>query len=698
MKTKDLVLFAFAALLILPQYAFADLSSSYTNSTQVDNTGAASVVNTALTESDTPVQTDADSNVTSTVPAVPVQDNPVPSTPAQTIPSTSDIPTVTATPPAATPQPSTQAPSTPTVTQPVQQIPPTTADQPVPSATSQPSTQVPASTPTVTQTVPSATSHVNSTYYQRSGTAPSPLKTVAQQWADNKASDAQFVQSIQQLSHDKTIQIPADHGPIPQWVKDDASMWSSGKIDYKTFASDIQYWTAHDNVVPAPVNRVTYTTPQPQQEIIPNITATAITPDSVTTSDGGSVTYAVTVTDTSSVPTTPTGIVSWSDGNDGGTFSSVTCTIYDDICMVTYTPPTNSPSMLTITASYGGDSTHQSSYGTASLQVTSSIRDTTVTITPSTTTEVAGSMITFTATLDDVSNPGYALSGIVSWSDNGAGGTFSPSTCVVSYNSCSLVYTPPTGSSNITVTASYAGDESDYGSSATAVILADDSPSVATSYTMNLQTDKSSYNPGENVTITSDPAGAQVGQNVAIVVTDPSLNIVASRAVQVGTQGDAMLQVGIPPDAQPGTYQVTSTALVGGNYVKGVAEFTVSSQATQPSSVSIVSIQPTDQEGNNVVTSFSKDTTGYVKIVLSSDSSQSALITVNLAGPDGTSLGVGSIKTSVGAGDTEMVVSFFVPSDANVGTGNIYADMFSDWPSNGGTPLTAESSGNVGIA
>jgi len=504
----------------------------------------------------------------------------------------------------------------------------------------------------------------------------------------------------------KTLQLSGDHGPTPQWVKSDASLYSSGKIDYKTFQSALQYWIAQVRV-PVPVNRVAYTAPQPLQEFTPHVTSTLIATNLATISSGESETFAVTVTDSSSEPTTTTGVVSWSDGNNGGTFSATTCTIYDSTCTVTYTPSTNSPSTLTITASYGGDSAHQSSYGTASLNVTSSMHNTTVTITPSTTTLVAGNTITFAATLADTSNPGYALSGMISWSDNGAGGTFSPSTCIVSDNSCSLVYAPPTSSSNITITASYTGDALDYGSSATAVVLAADSSSttpvalatdsstVTTSNTMNVQTDQSSYNPGENVTITSNPVGAQVGQNVAIVVTDPSLNIVASRAVQVGTQGDAILQVGLAPDAQAGSYQVTSTALVGGNYVKGSAEFTVSSQSVQSSSVSIVSIQPTNQEGNSVVTSFAKGTTGYAKIVISSVSSQSALITVNLAGPDGTSLGVGSIKTSVGAGDSEMIVSFYVPSDANVGTGNLYADMFSDWPSNGGTPLTAESSSNV---
>jgi hypothetical protein len=666
MRKKALVLLAFAALLVLPQYAFADLSFSYSSSTEVDNPGITSVVDTAFTGQDNSTQTYTAPNATSTVPAAPVQNNQVPATPepSQGVPGASDSSNVTAAPPATPPQPSTQTPSTPTVAQPA----------------------------------PSTTSHIGGTNYQKPSTGTYPLKTVVQQWTNNKASDTQFMQGIQQfMDHGNTIQISGDHGPIPQWIRYDASLWSSGKIDYKTFSSDIQYWMAHDPVVPLPA-RIAYTTPQPQQETTPDATTTTITPNSSTTSNGGLVTFTATVIDTSSIPTAPTGAVSWSDGNNGGTFSPVTCTINGGTCTVTYTPPPNSPSLLTITASYGGDSTHLSSDGTASLQVGSSMRDTTLTITPSTTTLVAGSTITFTATIGVTSNPGYALSGIVSWSDNGAGGTFSPSTCIVSDNSCSLVYTPPTSLNNITITASYGGDELDLGSSATAVVLADGSPSVATSGTMNVQTDMSSYSPGENVTITSYPAGAQVGQNVAIVVTDPSLNIIASRAVQVGTQGDAVLQIGLPPDALAGSYQVTSTALVGGIDVKGTTQFTVSSQAAQSTGVSIVSIQPTDQEGSNVVTSFERGTTGYAKIVLSSTSSQSALVTINLTGPDGTSLGVGSIKTSLGAGDSEMVVSFYVPTDANVGTGSLYADMFTDWPSNGGTPLTPESSGNVGIA
>jgi len=61
---------------------------------------------------------------------------------------------------------------------------------------------------------------------------------------------------------------------------------------------------------------------------------------------------------------------------------------------------------------------------------------------------------------------------------------------------------------------------------------------------------------------------------------------------------------------------------------------------------------------------------------------------------DLTSLGVGSVKTTL-TGQSELVLSFFIPHDAVIGSADIYVNIFTDWPSNGGTPLTRESSANV---
>lgn len=225
-------------------------------------------------------------------------------------------------------------------------------------------------------------------------------------------------------------------------------------------------------------------------------------------------------------------------------------------------------------------------------------------------------------------------------------------------------------------------------------------PPTTTPTGFSVSTDKSSYSSGSTVTITTYSSGISAGQNVAILVTDPLSNVVASRTIQFNSQGYAVLQIGLSPTAPSGTYQVTASASVDGNYLKGSASFVTVASVTAPpvsSGVSIVSVQATNQLGNNVVTSYGKGTTGFAKVVISSTSSQSALITVNLVGSDGTSLGVGSIDTSLGTGISQMIVSFYIPTGASVGTANIYADVYSDWPTNGGTPLTPESSSEVGI-
>ena len=94
---------------------------------------------------------------------------------------------------------------------------------------------------------------------------------------------------------------------------------------------------------------------------------------------------------------------------------------------------------------------------------------------------------------------------------------------------------------------------------------------------------------------------------------------------------------------------------------------------------------------------FTKGKLGFAKIVLSSDSSVSSLVTINLFDSDLTSLGIGSFKTTLSSGESEMTLSFFIPNDAEFGNGDIYANVFSDWPSQGGVPLTGESAIQVRI-
>jgi len=73
------------------------------------------------------------------------------------------------------------------------------------------------------------------------------------------------------------------------------------------------------------------------------------------------------------------------------------------------------------------------------------------------------------------------------------------------------------------------------------------------------------------------------------------------------------------------------------------------------------------------------------------------LITVNLFDSQLTTIGIASFRTTLSTGQSEMILSFLIPEDAAVGTADIYANAFSDWPSNGGIPLTGEFSAQVRI-
>ena len=201
------------------------------------------------------------------------------------------------------------------------------------------------------------------------------------------------------------------------------------------------------------------------------------------------------------------------------------------------------------------------------------------------------------------------------------------------------------------------------------------------------------YTAGELVKIQVKLADGRAGANIALSVTDADGNDIVTRTITTDANGMGDLEFKLAIDAVPGVYKASASALIGGKELLGSTQFDV---AHLVSKVSIVSVEPTDQQGNSV-SSFTNGKLGFVKVVLDVESKGTALVAVNLFDLELTSLGVGSIKTPMGVGTSEMVISFFIPDDAALGSADIYANVFSDWPSQGGTPLSEESSTSVSI-
>ena len=281
-----------------------------------------------------------------------------------------------------------------------------------------------------------------------------------------------------------------------------------------------------------------------------------ISPNPASYVAGNAVTFTATVTDPINSQNMPTGTIIWSDGNFGGTFSSSTCMLASGTCVVSYTPTANPPSTITITASYTGDNVHQASTGLSQLSATAlptstslstnGLSSTTATIIPNPATFSAGTKITFAVTVADTTNPSSSMIGLVQWTDNGAGGSFSPDTCVLSGDTCSLQYTPPLNpSTSVTITAFYAGDSAHSGSTATSTLLVNGIPSSLSTTTLatpqeiqNINQAKANQTIAAEVNVgTNQSTTTSIDNNVSVQTTNTtpdSLNVNVTAPSQTG--------------------------------------------------------------------------------------------------------------------------------------------------------------------
>ena len=194
------------------------------------------------------------------------------------------------------------------------------------------------------------------------------------------------------------------------------------------------------------------------------------------------------------------------------------------------------------------------------------------------------------------------------------------------------------------------------------------------------------YDLSDTATMNLSIGGINTPQNVALEISDPSGTSIISRSFMVDSQG-VPFEFKIDENFKTGAYKVVATTNNNGNTVTDTAYFKVKSQYN---SFKITSVGVTDQQGNP--SSLQKGEIGFIKVNLEASKSITTLVTVNLFDSDLTSIGIGSIKTTLSSGNSEIILSFMIPSDVAVGSSNVYVNAFSDWPSNGGIPLTSEIS------
>ena len=175
---------------------------------------------------------------------------------------------------------------------------------------------------------------------------------------------------------------------------------------------------------------------------------------------GVAATCTATVTDTDGgTPIIPTGTVAFSVGAGSGTFSAASCTLDNTgACSVTYTPTISG--VRTMLVGYGGDPDHVASTG--NIQIASSLRNVSLTVTCASPTVAVGPTDACAVTVID-SDPGQPTipTGAVTWSASPGPDTFSAAgTCSLDgAGQCTISFTANPGSTGTqTLSAQYSGD------------------------------------------------------------------------------------------------------------------------------------------------------------------------------------------------------------------------------------------------
>jgi len=217
-------------------------------------------------------------------------------------------------------------------------------------------------------------------------------------------------------------------------------------------------------------------------------------------------------------------------------------------------------------------------------------------------------------------------------------------------------------------------------------------PTPSPRISITVSADRAVYDLADFVNLQVILSGTTSTQNIGVSVTDPTGTVVVSRTLSTDRNGNADFGFGIHEDFKTGTYRVAVTSSIGGVTYKDTTHFKIQSQFNQ---IRIVSVEGTDQQGNP--SSFSRSEMGFVKVVVNANKPIASLITVNLFDSELTTIGIASFRTTLSTGESEMILSFLIPDDAATGAADIFANAFSDWPSNGGVPLTGEFSAKVMI-
>ena len=197
------------------------------------------------------------------------------------------------------------------------------------------------------------------------------------------------------------------------------------------------------------------------------------------------------------------------------------------------------------------------------------------------------------------------------------------------------------------------------------------------------------FDAGEIIEISAD-MDAGTGHSIILSVEGPGGQLLL-QPLNTDSSGTVNLNFALSDELVTGTYTINAKSTGDGYDLTDTLEFTVIAPIPE---LTVNEVMATTENGNQA-TQYDAGELAYFSTNLTTETTTPVLVTVNVFDSQGNTLGVGFFKSTIGEGDSEIVLGFELPEDVISGVAEVYTNVFTDWPDQGGVPITDEIKASV---
>ena len=217
-------------------------------------------------------------------------------------------------------------------------------------------------------------------------------------------------------------------------------------------------------------------------------------------------------------------------------------------------------------------------------------------------------------------------------------------------------------------------------------------PIVITPTQLNIKQYVSSvFDAGEIIEISAD-LNAGTGHSIILSLDGPGGQLLL-QPLNTDSSGTISLNYALSDELVTGTYTISAKSTGDGYDLTDTLKFTVIAPIPD---LTVNEVKATTENGIQA-TQYDAGELAYFSTNLTAETTTPVLVTVNVFDSQGNTLGVGFFKSKIGEGDSEIVLGFELPEDVIDGVAEVYTNVFTDWPDQGGVPITDEIKASVTI-